>query len=341
MTDTLIAFGGELKALDSGKVGGYLVLFGDAEHPDASAQRDYFTAETDFGPFTKSVILYDHALDPTLGAVELGEAELKRDKVGVWMEAQLKLRAEYEERFGAYLGKIGQGIKARKFGLSSGTASHLVRREPQANGVHKVLRWPLGLDASITPTPAEPRTLARAIKSLAEHKATYLGEHAERYLAYAALDRLQAIASCRVCEALADDARTLEAKLAHCRGLYDEHRDLALKAIGALLSGGDEADAEVKRIARDSMARLHAGLRLDDHSESVRDAVKGLLDRLGDLARKRAGEGRSLSEARRAALKALAGDLEALALPAPPAAAELLGLEADFLAFEARYGGLR
>ena len=38
-------------------------------------------------------------------------------------------------------------------GLSSGTAPHLVEREAQANGSHKITRWPLGLDASSRPSP--------------------------------------------------------------------------------------------------------------------------------------------------------------------------------------------
>src|SRR3972149_10048085 len=51
----------------------------------------------------------------------------------------------------------GQGV----IGLSSGTASHLARR----NG-GKILRWPV-VEYSLTPTPAEPRTIGvTQLKSL-------------------------------------------------------------------------------------------------------------------------------------------------------------------------------
>jgi len=49
---------------------------------------------------------------------------------------------------------------ARELGWSSGTASHLVMREPVGKATF-IKRWLLGLDASITPTPAEPRTMLR------------------------------------------------------------------------------------------------------------------------------------------------------------------------------------
>jgi HK97 family phage major capsid protein len=50
-------------------------------------------------------------------------------------------------------------------GWSSGTAGHLVEREEKGASAH-ILHWPLGLDASITPTPAEYRNSAVSLKSL-------------------------------------------------------------------------------------------------------------------------------------------------------------------------------
>jgi hypothetical protein len=47
--DTIINFGGEIKALADGKIGGYLVRFSGPDDPDASPQRDFFTANTDYG----------------------------------------------------------------------------------------------------------------------------------------------------------------------------------------------------------------------------------------------------------------------------------------------------
>jgi phage head maturation protease len=154
--------GGGLKSLDdSGRVGGYLVLFGHPGSTDASQDRDYFTAETDFGldVMPNSRAYYDHGLDPRLGNRVLGVFALEADAVGVWAEGELHRRDAYEERVYAL-------VKAGKLGLSSGTSGHLVRKVRQPNGSHRITSWPLGLDASLTPAPAEPRTLAVAMKGL-------------------------------------------------------------------------------------------------------------------------------------------------------------------------------
>jgi phage head maturation protease len=161
--DALVLFGGAAKALDdSGRFGGYLVLFGDAEHPDASTYKDYFAADTDYWsdlPATLPVI-YGHGQDPTIRARRLGRGTVKADDdgAGLWLEGQLALRDAYEQ-------KVWQMIQDGKLGLSSGSAPHLIRRDKQGNGTHKVASWPL-VEASLTPTPAEPRILVHALKSL-------------------------------------------------------------------------------------------------------------------------------------------------------------------------------
>jgi HK97 family phage major capsid protein len=105
------------------------------------------------------MVLYQHGYDPEIGKRILGEAELKREKAGIWMEAQLQMRDEYEKR-------IMEMVKRGKLGLSSGTAPHLVERQPSPSGkAWKITKWPLGLDASLTPIPAEPRTFVMPIKS--------------------------------------------------------------------------------------------------------------------------------------------------------------------------------
>jgi phage head maturation protease len=169
-TDTLVYYGGELKALDdSGRIGGHLVLWGTPELPDITATKDYFTPETDFWAEwpTKAVVLYHHGLDATLGPRKLGDAELKADDAGVWMSAQLKLRDDYER-------KLFDAVKQGKMGLSSGSVSHLVRREKQPNGTHKIASWPI-YEASITPTPGEPRTQAVALKTLLDDESSPAG----------------------------------------------------------------------------------------------------------------------------------------------------------------------
>lgn len=152
--DILIASGAAVKALGNGRVGGYLVRFSSANEPDLTG--DYFTSETDFDiEGRKSVpVLYHHGLDDTLKKRRLGRAELRVDDAGVWMEAQLSMRDDYEK---AVYALIEQG----RLGLSSGSATHLVEKE--ADG--KITGWPI-VEASITATPAEPRTRVFPLKSL-------------------------------------------------------------------------------------------------------------------------------------------------------------------------------
>lgn len=155
----VVTTGPALKALGDGKIGGHLVIFGGED-----LTGDFFVPDTDYDLEDgqgKATVLYHHGMDATLKRRKLGRADLRVDDVGVWMEAQLALRDDYER---ALYGMIEAG----KMGLSSGTAPHLVEREPQANGSNKITRWPLGLDASITPIPAEPRTSVVALKTYLE-----------------------------------------------------------------------------------------------------------------------------------------------------------------------------
>lgn len=162
--DTLVHFGGAVKALGDGKVGGYLVTFGDATTPDLSAERDFFTATTDYGleDNIKSAVYYAHGLDKSLKTRRLTVGEMKVDDVGVWVEGQLKMRDEYEKA-------VYKMAEDGKLGWSSGTATHLVTRKAiktDGGTVHEILTWPLGIDASLTPIPADPRNAAFALKSL-------------------------------------------------------------------------------------------------------------------------------------------------------------------------------
>mgnify|MGYP000866055460 CR=1 FL=1 len=157
MDDELIIYGGEVKALGNGKVGGYLVRFSDKDNPDLDG--DYFTRETEFGPHNTTPVYYHHGLDKRIGKRILDDdAVMREDDVGIWIESQLALRDEYEK-------EIYGLVEAGKMGWSSGTAGHLVEREPMGKS-YWIKRWMLGLDASLTPTPAEPKNSALALKSL-------------------------------------------------------------------------------------------------------------------------------------------------------------------------------
>jgi hypothetical protein len=154
-TETLIAFGGAVKALGDGKVGGYLVRFTTENEPDL--QGEYFTKDTDFGEAEGAPVYYQHGMDAKLGKRRIGRAKHKIDDLGIWAEAQLNLRDEYEKFIYAMAEK-------GKMGWSSGTANHLVERQVSAKATW-IKSWPLGLDDTLTPVPAEPRNGAVPLKS--------------------------------------------------------------------------------------------------------------------------------------------------------------------------------
>jgi len=155
MEDELINFGSEIKALGGGKIGGYLVRFSDASQPDLVG--DYFDIKTVFNLPADIPLLYNHGMDSTLKKRVIGKAKTKIDDVGVWADAQMDLRDEYEKAIYAM-------AEAGKLGYSSGALSHLVEREPAGKSAH-IKTWFIG-EASLTPTPAEPRNTVVSLKSL-------------------------------------------------------------------------------------------------------------------------------------------------------------------------------
>lgn len=144
-TETLIDFGGAIKALGNGKIGGYLVRYSDAEEPDLEG--DFFSKATDFGLDSGDPlpIYYNHGMDTMLKKRRVGRGTVTMTDAGVWVEAQLALRDDYER---AVYAMVEEG----KVGWSSGAVAHLVDRAPE-KGAYHIKHWPLG-EASITPTPA-------------------------------------------------------------------------------------------------------------------------------------------------------------------------------------------
>lgn len=153
-------YGGTLKSMDDkGTFGGMLVQFGSIKEHDL--ERDFFDSNTNFwldGRKGVTAVLYDHGQDETLGKKRIDKegGQLVVKDAGVWLETQLQRRNEYEDA-------IHQLAKDGKLGLSSGTASHLVKRNKvgsnkRGKAVTHIKQWPLGLDGSLTPEPAEPRT---------------------------------------------------------------------------------------------------------------------------------------------------------------------------------------
>lgn len=152
----LVAFGGSIKKLNEDSVGGYLVLWGDENNKDLDGE--YFSPDTDLGLdwFDSRPVLYHHGLDSSLKHTRIGQiVSLKKDDVGVWVEAQLDLRNRYVQ---AIMSLVEKGV----VGWSSGTLSYLVETE-----AGKIKVWPI-VEGSITPTPADPRTAVIHLKALTE-----------------------------------------------------------------------------------------------------------------------------------------------------------------------------
>jgi phage head maturation protease len=133
-------------------VGGYGVVFGGVD-----LDGETFNADTDFMADLVPVkrVFYDHSLQEKVRHV-LGKATEKVDDAGIWVEAQL-------DRHKDYMTEILKLVEEGVLGWSSGSVGHLIEREGKA-----IKRWPI-VEYSLTPTPAEPRTLGvERIKTLAE-----------------------------------------------------------------------------------------------------------------------------------------------------------------------------
>jgi hypothetical protein len=160
MEDTLAFYGGAVKALGGGKVGGYLVLFSGPDKPDL--QGEFFTKSTDFSLENgeSRPIYYRHGSHPLIKS-RIGKAVLTVDDVGVFVEGELDLRNKYIR---ALYSKAEEKKDEPFLGWSSGSMTHLV--EMKAVGtVKEILSWPIG-EASLTPVPVEPRTIATTLKDL-------------------------------------------------------------------------------------------------------------------------------------------------------------------------------
>ena len=136
------------------RVGGYAIVFGGRD-----LYGTFFTPETDTWPdaLPTPPVLYDHGFDPAIGPTALGHVVARRkDAIGEWVEAELSRHSEYLEA-------IRELIQCGALGWSTGTAAHLA--DVAGNG--EIRRWPV-VEVSLTPTPAEPRTLpAEIVRAIA------------------------------------------------------------------------------------------------------------------------------------------------------------------------------
>lgn len=136
------------------KLGGYGVVYGGED-----LTGEGFTKETDFWLDklgSTPMVMYQHGMDGAVKHAVIGRAAVKQDDIGLWVEAQIDLANEYAAA-------IRELAERGVLGWSSGSVSHLVERE------NKVIKsWPI-VEFSLTPTPAEPRTLGvKELRSLVE-----------------------------------------------------------------------------------------------------------------------------------------------------------------------------
>lgn len=137
---------------DTAIVGGWGVIFGGKD-----LYGETFTKSTDFmlDLVPNKPVLYDHSL----GEVKhiIGKAiKIEPRDAGLWVEAELKRNEEY-------VSQVLELVQKGALGWSSGSVSHLVRMDGS-----QIKAWPL-IEMSLTPTPAEPRTLGvEVIKTLVE-----------------------------------------------------------------------------------------------------------------------------------------------------------------------------
>lgn len=123
-------------------VAGYGVIFGGKD-----LDGETFTNETEFMLDMVPVkdVYYDHTVSRIGHAVGKSLRETV-DEFGIWVETEIDKQKEYARYV---LDRIRKG----ELGYSSGSVGHLVRK---LEGLIK--RWPI-VEWSLTPTPAEPRTL--------------------------------------------------------------------------------------------------------------------------------------------------------------------------------------
>jgi len=136
-------------------VGGYGVIFGGED-----LVGETFTKDTDLMLDLVPVkgIFYDHGEREDIEHL-IGKSvnEILRE-AGVWVEAEL-------ERHKEYVDEIANLIEEKALGWSSQAVYSLVRYDDDWKTIK---RWPI-VEYSLTPTPAEPRTLGvERIKSIAE-----------------------------------------------------------------------------------------------------------------------------------------------------------------------------
>ena len=143
MKNFVKAFGGGVKAVGDYTIKGRGVVFGGVD-----LTGDRFSASTDFGDTRSPVgmpVFYDHALGSMRGQIGIVKS-WQPDDDGIDVEIEL-------DRRNRYVADVMKLVRSGALGLSTGAVSHLVIRQDG-----ELKRWTVG-EISLTPTPAEPRTI--------------------------------------------------------------------------------------------------------------------------------------------------------------------------------------
>lgn len=168
-SDALVADGSTknirypVKALGGDRLGGYLVMWGNAQQKDLTDE--YFTPETEeltaiFKAMGKLPYLYEHATDGTVKTSVVGTIDLVReDSIGLWYEVQMDRASKYKQA-------IQRLAQQKVLGTSSGTLPGA--RKVASDG--RILRWPI-VEGSATVSPAEPRMIERPITEIKSYYA--------------------------------------------------------------------------------------------------------------------------------------------------------------------------
>ena len=160
--DMVCSSGTAVKAKADEHLGGKCVKFSNQHNLDSTG--DYFDKETEFdAKLGMTMPIYLHhtlpiATSKGMKAVseKIGEATITSidddgiEVDGVLFDALVKSHDNYMSKL---MKTVKKAVKSGKMGWSTGTATHLVSREKIGQGWH-IKKWPLGLDCTITPTPA-------------------------------------------------------------------------------------------------------------------------------------------------------------------------------------------
>jgi HK97 family phage major capsid protein len=143
VNDFVKSYGSGVKAVGDYVVRGRGIVYGGKD-----LTGDIFTKSTDLGDtrsFVGTPVYYDHGLGSIRGQIGTVKAWMPAGD-GIDVEIELDKRLDY-------IDDVMKLVKSGALGLSTGALSHLVVRQ-----AGELKRWVVG-EISLTPTPAEPRTL--------------------------------------------------------------------------------------------------------------------------------------------------------------------------------------